>query len=97
MIRIIDKSFHGTLTGLLGTVDTLQWGLGCNNLILFNRSATAALYARVDGLDPSVRGDASFYVGPNSSRLFGVPNYAFPEMRIVSDELTPLYSVECNP
>jgi hypothetical protein len=37
MVRIVDKSFAGTLAGLVGTVDAIQFGLGCNNLILFNR------------------------------------------------------------
>lgn len=97
MVRIVDKSFTGTLVGILGTVDVIQLGQGCNNMVLFNRSPTATLYARVDGIDPIVGGDGSFFVGPNSSRIFGVPNYAFPEMRIISDGLAPSYIAECNP
>lgn len=99
MVKIIDKSVTGQLV-VPGVADAIQLGIGCNNWILFNRSLTASLYARVDGIDPVVGGDGSFFVGPNSSRLFGVPNFAFPEMRVISDmvgDLSPTYIAECNP
>lgn len=94
MVQIANKSVTSILA-LADVADTIQLGLPCNTVQVYNKSLTANLYVRVDGIDPVASGDGSFYVGPNTSRLFPVFDTTFPEIRVISDATPTSYIVEC--
>lgn len=90
---IINKTFSGTL-GLAGTVNTIQIAPPCNSAIIFNRSGSD-LYARIDGIDPTIGGNGSFLVPANGSRMFAFVDNLNPEIRLTSSLLSLAYNVEC--
>jgi len=92
MIRIANKAVSAVLV-LIGDVDIIQLGQSSSVVQVYNRSV-GALYIRMDGVDPTVDGDDSFYVEPGRMRLFNVPNVDFPEIRVISAGLNLGYRVE---
>jgi len=93
MVRIADKTVTAVLA-LIGDTDIIQLSQPCQTVQVYNRSVSS-LYVRMDGVDPVVNGDGSFYVEPNKMRLFAVPNVDFPEIRVVGAGLNLGYIVEC--
>ena len=82
---------HRTLTA--NVVDTVNISNSQSYVRVTNRNALNDLYCRVDGTDPTVLGDNSFVVQQNQEKVFGVPDTANPQVRLISS-FGVAYSVE---
>jgi hypothetical protein len=86
----VAKAAHRkTLTGT--TVDTVNFTGSADKARVWNFHASEYLWVRTDGVDPTVDGDGTEFVGPGLYRTFGL-NTETPSVRVKGDG--NMYTVE---
>lgn len=89
----VSKTGHHTLVAL--TVDVLTFTQTCGTFVVFNRGAASDIYMRMDGTNPTVAGDDTYFIPPNQDRRFSPPDAGNAVVRLISAG-TPPYSLECE-
>jgi len=84
---------HHTL--VLNVVDTATGTANCGGIGVYNRSATADIFVRVDGANPAARADSSWLVPPNTKRTFFMVDFQAPMIKLISSVAAD-YSLECE-
>ena len=78
-----------------GVVSTIQFSGLAGPLLIRNLDPVAALYYRVDGVDPVVEGDDSYIVPPLTAQVVPISDRGGAEIRVISDSPAETkYSVE---
>jgi len=88
-----DTTTHRTL--VISVVDIATVPHNCGGIRVWNRSSIADIFVRADGVSPSAASDGSWLVAPDQTRLFMMPNFAAPEIRLVSGSAAG-YTLECE-
>jgi hypothetical protein len=81
---------HATLTA--ATVDTVTLAADYPRVEVTNRDATNPLYVRLDGAAPTVAGDDTLVVPPNTYRVLEVATAGNTVVKLISAGAAP-YSV----
>lgn len=75
------------------TVDTVSCTRAFTWIVVKNRSTTAEIWVRVDGVDPTVGGDEAYVVLPLGSRDLHIPDPAGVSVKVIS-AAAAAYAVE---
>jgi hypothetical protein len=66
-------------------VTTFQCLTPINGFRIFNKDFVSPVYFRTDGVDPTVGGDGSFFIAPNTTKwATNLPDSSNPELRVIS-------------